>query len=158
MLHFCRLITGCGIMKRTNQQTSSAAVLAIGAELSRRGYDVTYTMGNTARIDMLCAVPNGNQFMLQVKGISSANAFYVQKSFFEGEIQSNLFLVVVLVPRIGEEKPFRFFILTHGDAVNEFSKMPKTKRSGEPYETGFGLTWGAIKNYENAWNKFPNLR
>jgi len=151
--------TKLGVMKRAIQHTSSAAIFAIGAELSRRGYDVTFTLGNTARIDMLCAVPDSEElFKIQVKGISTANAFYIDKSFFEGQIQANLFLVVVLVPPSGEESPFRFFVLSHDDAVKEFAKMPKTKRDGRPYENGFGLNWGSVKNYENAWEKFPILR
>lgn len=89
-----------GGKRRTNQQISSAAVLATGAELSRRGYDVMFTLGNTARIDMLCAAPDGEAFRIQVKGISTANGFYIDKSFFEGQIQTNLFLVVVLVPPV----------------------------------------------------------
>lgn len=145
-------------MARAKQHTSSAAVFAIGAELSRRGYDVTTTLGNTARIDMMCAVPDGELFKIQVKGISTANAFYIDKSFFEGQVQADLFLVVVLVPPIEEESPFRFFVLSHDDAVKEFAKMPKTKRDGRPYENGFGLNWGSVKHYENAWKTFPAIR
>lgn len=59
-------------MKRATQHTSSAAVWATGAELSRRGYDVTFTLGNTARIDMLCAVPDGEPFKIQIKDYESA--------------------------------------------------------------------------------------
>lgn len=144
-------------MKRAIQHTSSAAVLAIGAELSRRSYDVTFTLGNTPRIDMLCTIPDGETFKVQVKGISTANAFYIDKKFFEGGVQADLFLVVVLVPPPGDEFPFRFFVLSHAEAVAEFNKMPKTKRDGRPYVNGFGLNWGSVKQYENAWNTFPNL-
>ena len=142
-------------MRRATQHTSSAAVLATGAELSRRGYDVTFTLGNTRRVDMLCSVPDGQSFKIQVKGISTANAFYIDKSFFEGGAQPDLFLVVVLVPPLGDVSPFRFFVLSHADAKNEFSKMPTRKRDGRPYESGSGLNWGSLKPYENAWDKFP---
>ncbi len=144
-------------MKRATQHTSSAAVLATGAELSRRGYDVTFTLGNTRRVDMFCSVPDGQSFKIQVKGITNAAAFYIDKSFFEGETQTDLFLVVVLVPLKDKDRdPFRFFILSHGDAQNEFSEIPNIKRDGSPYLNGWGLTWGAIKPYEkNAWSKFP---
>lgn len=145
-------------MKRAIQHTSSAAVLAIGAELSRRGYDVTFTLGNTPHIDMMCAVPAGEQFKIQVKGISSANGFYIDKSFFDEPIQPNLFLVVVLVPPIEEESAFRFFVLSHDEAVKEFAKMRPTKLDGRPYENGNGLNWGSIKPYEKAWKTFPSIR
>jgi hypothetical protein len=144
-------------MKRAAQHTSSAAVLATGAELSRRGYDVTFTLGNTRRVDMLCSVPDGQPFKIQVKGISTANAFYIDKSFFEGDIQQDLFLVVVLVPPLDKDSPFRFFILNHADAKNEFSKMPQQKRDGRPYLNGAGLNWGSVKPHENAWGQFPPI-
>jgi hypothetical protein len=88
-------------MKRAIQQTSSAAVLATGAELSRRGYDVTFTLGNTRKVDMLCAVPDGRTFKVQVKGLSNRNGFYIDKSFFDGATQDDLYLVVVYVPPLG---------------------------------------------------------
>lgn len=141
--------------ERDKQQTSSAAVLAIGAELSRRGYDVTFTLGNTRRVDMLCSAPNGETFKLQVKGISGTYGFYIDKSFFEGEVQSNLFLVVVVVPLVGDNAPFRFFVLNHADAKKEFLEMPQQKRDGRP-QSNPGLNWGSIKNYENEWAKFPS--
>jgi len=143
--------------KRAIQHTSSAAVLATGAELSRRGYDVTFTLGNTRRVDMLCSVPDGQPFKIQVKGISSANAFYIDKAFFDGDIQADLFLVVVLVPPIGDSTQLRFFILNHADAKSEFSKMPQKKRDGTPIVKDWGLNWGSVTPYEDAWDKFPPI-
>jgi len=106
-------------------------------------------------MDMLCSVPDGQTFKIQVKGISAANAFYIDKSFFEGDIQPDLFLVVVLVPPIGNDSRLKFFVLSHSDAKEEFSKMPTHKRDGRLYISGFGLNWGSVKRYENAWTKFP---
>ncbi|MGO8736963.1 MAG: hypothetical protein ACLQVM_29705 [Terriglobia bacterium] len=146
-------------MKRAAQHTSSAAVLATGAELSRRGYDVTFTLGNTRRVDMLCSVPDGQPFKIQVKGISNATGLWIDNKFFEGGIQADLFLVVVLVPPLSKDAPFRFFILKHADAKDEFSKMPQKKRDGTPFGPlrlkGPGLNWGLVKPYENAWGMFP---
>jgi hypothetical protein len=145
--------TFCG-MKRATQQTSSAAVLAVGAELSRRGYDVAFTLGNTRKVDLLCSVPDGSPFKTQVKGISNPNGFYIDKSFFEGAVQEDLFLVVVLVPK-DDASPFRFFVLSHEEAKKEFGRMPTHKRDGRPYEHGSGLNWGPVSSYENTWGKFP---
>jgi len=143
-------------MKRATQHTSSAAVLASGAELSRRGYDVTFTLGNTRKVDMLCSVPNGRPFKVQVKGISNPNGFYIDKSFFEGDTQQDLFLVVVLVPT-DIDSSMRFFVLFHADAKSEFSKMPTHKQDGRPYDNGAGLNWGSVKPYENEWSKLPTI-
>ncbi|HPQ44219.1 MAG TPA: hypothetical protein PKZ42_08315 [Syntrophales bacterium] len=141
-------------MTRNKQHTASAAAFAISAELSRRGYDVAFTIGNTPRIDLLCSIPGGKSFKVQVKGISGSYGFYVQKEFFERYSEEELFLVVVLVPK-DEQTSWRYFILTHEDSRNEFAKTRKTKKDGTSYTSGFGLNWGSITPYENKWDKFP---
>ncbi|MGO9013623.1 MAG: hypothetical protein ACLQF0_01460 [Dissulfurispiraceae bacterium] len=143
-------------MKRTNQQTSSAAVLATGAELSRRAYDVTFTLGNTPKVDMMCSVPEGQAFKIQVKGISNPRDFWVNKSFFDGPTQPNLYLVVVLVSKEAQDDlSFHFFILSHEEAQKEFNKLPITKKDGSPI-TQFGLGWTSVKRYKNKWDTFPH--
>ncbi len=151
-------------MKRTTQHTATAAVLAFGAELSRRGYDVTFTMGNTPKIDMMCAVPDRPAFKIQVKGISNRASFFVGEKFFEGDAQSDLYLVVVYVPKCAPkveiQEPMEFFILTHKEAKAEFDKLPKKKRDGQDYKEGTsGLTWNSISklNYKDKWDSFPKL-
>jgi hypothetical protein len=142
---------------RGKNHTSFAAACATSAELSRRGYDVAFTLGNTPRVDLICAVPDGEAFKVQVKGISTANGFYCQKEFFDAAQQQNLFLIIVLVPPVGDSSPFRFFVLSHEEAILEFSRMPKFKRDGRPYENGSGLNWGSVKPYEDSWDKLPRI-
>jgi hypothetical protein len=155
-LHHTKSLTlGAGVnnilnMKRARQHTASAAVLAVGSELSRRGYDVTFTLGNTRKVDMMCSVPDGKAFKIQVKGISDRYSFFIDKSFFETHPDEDLFLVVVLVP-INNDSPLRFFLLPHVDAICEFKKMPTRKRDGRLYENGSGLNWGSVKSYESVF-------
>jgi len=150
-------------MTRSTYHTSMAATLAVGAELSRAGYDVAFTLGNIPRIDLLCAVPDGQPFKIQVKGISSANAFWVQQAFFDADPQQDLFLVIVLVPPppdppLPDKSRLRFFVLSHSEAKHEFSKMPKIKRDRTPYtKESSGLNWGSITQYEDKWDKLPPI-
>jgi hypothetical protein len=139
-------------LPRTNHHTSTAAAFAVGAELSRRGYDVAFTRGNSPRIDLLATVPDGPSFKVQVKGISKAWGFFVQESFFRAPLQTDLFLVIVLVAREPREEgclPFRFFVLSHSDAKHEGGKMVI------PFERG--LNWGSVAAYEDSWGKFPKV-
>lgn len=141
-----------GENQRTNHHTSTAAAFAVGAELSRRGYDVAFTLGNSPRIDLLATVPDGQSFKVQVKGISSKWGFFVQPSFFRARLQPDLFLIVVVVARdpvADGVMCFRFFIMSHADAKKEGKKM------AIPYERG--LNWGSITRYENAWEKLPQI-
>lgn len=132
-------------------------MLATGAELSRRGYDVTFTLGNTRKVDMLCAVPDGRTFKVQVKGLSNRNGFYIDKSFFDGTTQRDLYLAVVYVPPVGADGPMEFHILSHAQAQREFAKMPTHKKDGRPYPNGSGLNWGSVLPYKDAWGAFPSL-
>jgi hypothetical protein len=137
---------------RTNHHTSTAAAFAVGAELSRRGYDVAFTLGNSPRIDLLATVPDGQSFKVQVKGISGSWSFFVQETFFRARLQSDLFLIVVYVARDPLEDGcagFRYFIMSHAEAKKEGKKM------AVPYERG--LNWGSITRYENEWHKLPRV-
>jgi hypothetical protein len=138
---------------RSNCQTAMAAAFGTGAELSRRGYNVCFTVGNTPRIDLLCCVPDGDTFKVQVKGISNRAGFWVQQSFFDATAQNDLFLVIVLVPK-EDDLPLRFFIMSHVDAKAESEKLPKFKRDGRRYEVS-GLAWGSVTPHEGRWDKFP---
>lgn len=133
-----------------------AATFAVAAELSRRGYDVGLTFGNSPHIDLLCAVPKGAPFKVQVKGLSDPNFCMIQEAFFQGNEQ-DLFLVVVLVPVGG--CAFRFFVLSQHDAIREWSELPAVRRDGTPFAKGQegGLYWRNIEPYEDQWEKLPQV-
>ncbi|MEZ5423163.1 MAG: hypothetical protein R2682_08735 [Pyrinomonadaceae bacterium] len=145
-------------MKRKNQQTASAARFATMSELSRRGYDTSFTMGNTMKVDLFAAVPDGEQFTIQVKGISNRNGLFVSESFFAGKVQRKLYLVVVYVPPIDvAHESFEFYILPHKAAKREFEKLPKLNKKGEPYSIS-GLNWSSISEYRDRWDSFPSTQ
>jgi len=144
--------------KRTNRSrhhTGWAGVLAAAAELSRRSYDVTITLGNTPTTDLLAAAPDGLAFRVEVKSASTPNFVPIQKAILEAPVRSDLVFVIVLVPRIPEQ-PFRFFIMTHADVRDAWKTTRKTTKLGQPYKPGWeGLKWGAIAPHENCWSKLP---
>jgi hypothetical protein len=132
-----------------------AGTFAVAAELSRRGYDVALTLGNTPTIDLLCASPSGRTFKVQVKSASSANFVPIGKDLLEAPPDESLYLFVVLVASTGDV-PFRFFILSHSEVVSLWATAPKTKASGEPYAAGWeGFRWPTIQPRESAWGKLP---
>jgi hypothetical protein len=144
-------------MRRSTHHTSWAAAFAVAAELSRRCYDVAFTVGNTPRYDLFCTGPSNTAFKIQVKGISNAAAFWVQYQFFSTQTEEDLFLVVVLVPRRIKDGGFRYFILSHHEAKEAFAKLPTHKKDGRKYDPNeSGLTWGSITPYENAWPTLPD--
>jgi hypothetical protein len=116
------------------------------SELSRRGYVVGFTIGNTPGVDLLCTAPDGKAFKVQVKGISNKAGFYVQEEFFTTKAQADLFLIMAFVPKIGDDAPCEYFVLSHADAIRENKKMRGTD---------YGLNWGSLAPYRDEWSKLP---
>lgn len=144
---------------RTNRgkhHTGWAGVLATAAELSRRSYDVTITLGNTPTSDILAAAtPNGPAFRVEVKSASTPNFVPIQKSILESPVRADLVFVIVIVPR-NPEQSFRFFVMTHAEVRAAWQATRKTTKTGQPYKPGWeGLNWGSITSHENCWNKLP---
>lgn len=141
-------------MARSKHHTGMAGTFAVAAELSRRGYDVALTLGNTPTIDLFCALPSGRPFKVQVKSAAAANFVPIGKAWLEASPDESLYLFVVLVSAPGT--PFRFFILPHPDATALYGTILKTKSSGEPYAPGWeGFGWPMTQPHENAWERLP---
>ena len=72
-------------------------------------------------------------------------------------MQDDLYLVVVFVPPLGTADPMEFYLLSHAQAQNEFSKMPTHKKDGRPYLNGSGLNWGRVVPYKDGWGALPPI-
>lgn len=144
-------------MKRGTNHTAFAAALSVAAELERRCYHVSITLGNTPKIDLLATTEEGKQFAIQVKGISDIYALRIQKDFFERKTDNNLFLFIVVVPKMDKSKDnFQFFILTHEEAKNAYNTQSKNKRDGSKYKPGNeGLGVRDYKLHRDRWDKLP---
>lgn len=112
----------------------------VAAELTRRGYVVTFTMGNhTPRFDLLVTdFDGGSKFTVDVKSLSEKNSWNVKKrSRIEG-----LFYIFVLINK--QRSKDRFFILTQ-DETNENIKEYKSGADG------FGFS--VVEGFEDRWDK-----
>jgi hypothetical protein len=139
---------GVGIMTRTAKQNRSqwASTYAAAAELSRRGYLVTLTIGNAPAADLLAMAPSGEAFAVEVKGLSSANAWWVKVP----PARSDLYYVFVLVAE--ERAGDRFFIVP---AV-EVAGLLTAYRTRFPNDTKFsGLRFPDVFLHEGRWDLLP---
>lgn len=142
-------------MKRASHHTAWAGLLALAAELSRRGYDAAITFGNTPSLDLICSSPSGTPFTVQVKSLSANNWVLIQKAMLEDKPKMELLLAVVLVPT-DAEKPFQFYILTHREACEAYAKQRRVRLDGQPYKPGMeGLAWGEVRQHLSRWDKLP---
>jgi hypothetical protein len=60
-------------------QTQWASQFYVAAELTRRGYLVSLTFGNTSETDLLVYCPSRGQFTVDVKGQSTRNFWLLRR-------------------------------------------------------------------------------
>jgi len=151
-------------MKRTGNQTQWAGQFGVAHKLTRRGYLVSFTLGNAPAVDLLCISPKGYEFSIQVKSLKSKGYFPYQKSLLE--IDPDLYFVFVLIPPITLKThvlPVEYFVLNNEqlrtlvEEENQRQKEEERKR-GRPYaDFPPSMYYQTLSRGEflNAWHYLP---
>ena len=132
-------------------QTQWASQFYVAAELSRRSYLVSLTLGNAPVADLLVVSPEQHHFMVDVKGQSTRNFWLIQRR----EPNEDLYFVLVYLPK-GNEPP-RFFVLSSAELMKrreEYRKHIEATSGKYKDETG-GINWTTAFDYENLWDILP---
>ena len=151
-------------MRGKGHQTQWAGQFGVAHEMTRRGYLVTFTMGNAPTADLLCKSPQGREFSVQVKSLKSKNYFLYQESLLT--TNSNLCLVFVLVPDVvadNDPQPPEYFILNKEQflrVVEEEKKRLKAevRKRGCPFAAfSPGIIYHTLNKdeFRNAWCNLP---
>ncbi len=122
----------------------------VAAELTRRGYIVSFTLGNAPKTDLLVESPKGQTFRVQCKGQ------FNKSSWLTGEVSDlpNLYYAFVYVPKNESDAP-RLFIMTSSSVkalVDEEKKRVLRERL-KPFSPG--LLWKVPHPYEGRWDLLP---
>lgn len=134
-------------IKLQRTQTGIAAEYYVAGELSRLGYNVTFTFGNTKSIDLLIE-KDDTIIAIQVKGIQRTKS--ICWNLDKTKVKANIFYVLV---NLHVDKPNAkpdFFILSSSEALELFTSPPKLgdKRAY--------LDYRKLKNlemFEDKWSK-----
>ncbi len=112
------------------QRTQWAAQFLAASELVRRYYIVSFTMGNnTPDADLMVGTQGGKQFWVDVKWLSSNNAWLITKK----HEHLNLYYVLVRVGEVRNED--RFFIVPQ----SEMNKLLDKSRREHPTDPTSGF-------------------
>ena len=117
------------------------------AELTRRNYIVSFTMGNAPKTDLLVQAASGKSFRIQCKGQRN------ESTWITGYVPNtqDLYYIFVYIPRIAS-KPPRFFIMD-SQRVKILVKEKKDQSSSKkPWNQ---LSWKTPHPFENEWNILP---
>jgi hypothetical protein len=67
---------------KRGHQTQWAAQSAVASELCKRGYEVSFTMGNTTPLaDLMVVSPKGEMLLIDVKGLYRPNPWIIKRVF-----------------------------------------------------------------------------
>lgn len=139
------------------QRTQWATQFLAAAELVRRGYTVSLTMGNNTPIaDLMVGTPVGKQFWVDVKGLSGKNYWLVTPKPDHLALYYVLVFLAPLVDYPNKRLPDRFFILTQSEAnklVSDYAKAHPNDKGKRP-----GFHFDDPKESEDAWHKLPDLK
>ena len=141
-------------------QTQWAGQFGVAHELTRRGYLVTFTMGNAPTTDLLCKSPQGRTFAVQVKSLKSKNYFLYQESLLTPN--PDLCVIFALVPDDLTQAP-QYFVLNNGQflaVVEEENGRTKQreKERGRPYKPySPGIIYRTLNRdeFRGAWHNLP---
>jgi hypothetical protein len=136
---------------RKRYRTQWAAQFFAAAELTRRGYLVSFTLGNAPVVDLMAVSPTGTHFEIDVKGLSSKNFWLTQ----ERESRDDLFYILVYLPP--DYRPPNFYIFT-SKVLMENIRVLKTQtlESGKKWiDRGAGINWRTALEYQDRWDLFP---
>jgi hypothetical protein len=130
-------------------QTQWAAQFAVASELCKLGYEVAFTMGNTAPIaDLMVVSPvHRKQFLIDVKGLYRVNPWLIKRK----SARPNLFYVLAFVPK---GKPNQFFVLTQAAAYAHIRSELKRLKRAETYSMT-GVVWKLVEKHRDAWDVLP---
>jgi hypothetical protein len=136
------------------RQTQWAAQFLVAAELVRRGYTVSFTMGNSTPVaDLMAGTPKGKQFWVDVKGLASKSDWLVKPK----EPHENLFYILAfLSPLAGPQsvrQPDQFYVLTQTEA----NQLEREFRAAHPNmkTTMPGFKFRSAEPHRDKWDKLP---
>jgi hypothetical protein len=141
-------------MANKGHHTQWAAQFMVAAELTRRNLTVSFTMGNnTPMADLMVGTSDGDQFWVDVKGLSSKNAWLLRTK----QPRRNMFYILVYLAPLANKpdvrKPDRFFVLTDDEARTLVEGYKAKHPNDKGTMPGFGFN--DPMDFEDAWDKLP---
>ncbi len=121
--------------------THIAGEMFVAAELAKRGYSVSLTMGNAKAVDLF-AERNGTAICIQVKAIARKKSVGWPLPFDKSKIIDRVLYVCVVLNEIGQ--PPTYYILPPNEV----------RERGRWYANRAILDIGRVKagGFENAWH------
>jgi hypothetical protein len=138
--------------QHTRYKTQWASQFYVAAELTRRGYLVSLTLGNAPVSDLFVHSPSGKHFTVDVKGQSTKNFWLIQP---RPSIPDHFFILVYLSKDHAAPK---YFILSSDELMRKREEYKDSVMHRRKYQDELGgINWTAAFDYEGKWETLPEL-
>jgi hypothetical protein len=129
--------------------TQWAAQFAVASELCKRGYEVSFTMGNSTPIaDLMVVSPiEREMFLVDVKGLYRRNPWLVKRKSATG----SLFYILAFVPADIENQ---FFIMSQQTTTALIKAELKRLNRSDDYPVT-GILWELALEHKDRWDLLP---
>lgn len=136
--------------QRERYKTQWAAQFFVAAELTRRDYLVSLTLGNAPVSDLLVQSPQGHPFTVDVKGQSTRNFWLIQPR----NPNPDHYFVLVYLPR--DNSSPRYFVVRSDELMRKREDYRESKLQRGKYNDKLGgINWSTAFPYENQWTELP---
>ncbi len=137
--------------QRKEYYSQWAGQFYVAAELTKRGYLVSFPLGNAKETDLMVESPNDSPFRVEVKSLSTKNFWRYKKR----PIKNDLYYIFVCLGKIGENP--RFYILSSKEVMSEWDSYLNSHPNSDPKDPHLGALFSAIQKYEKneQWDKLP---
>lgn len=136
------------VTKPNQYQTQWAGQFYVAAELSRRGYIVTFTLGNAPVTDLLARTYGGCSFAVEVKTAATKSMYQVKKPPVPDNPEDLFWVFVSLV----EAQP-KYFIIRSDEVLRLWHEW--NDKFG-PDTSWPGIDQSQVKPYEGRWDVLPS--
>jgi hypothetical protein len=128
--------------------TQWAAQFAVASELCKRGYEVSFTMGNTTpTADLMVVSPGGEMFLIDVKGLYRTNPWLIKRK----PNNARLFYILAFVPTAA---PNEFFVMSQSTATSLIEDELKRLKRPDDYPVT-GIVWDLAAKHKDRWDILP---
>jgi hypothetical protein len=132
--------------RKDSQKSGLAGELFVAAELLKRDFQVSLTLGTAKAIDLFALnETTGVTFKVQVKTLRASNCYLLNVN----GVEASLIYVFVLLHKVGQ--PTEYFLISGQELIENEKDI---WGAGGGRISMAGITMGGIKPYKDNWSVF----
>lgn len=128
--------------------TQWAGQFYVAAELTRKGYIVTFTLGNVPTTDLLVKSPEGKTFGVEVKSAKTKSICQLKEPPVPDNPEDLFWIFVSL---LGDAQPV-YCIIRSDEVLRLWHEYNDKFPADDKFQ---GIQWSTLREYQDQWDALP---